>query len=162
MKRLVAVLLLLGMVAPGCKIPPLATAYRLHGQMTVTQNAADEGLAIVYKAKFQKCESTYNVSTPESKAALIKCLKAVRADLAVWVQKIKPALASARAGLWALLETIWVASDKKLDKTSKAAIAACEWFGALEKTLSTYKDKLGTYGAMLVALAAGGKVLVCR
>jgi hypothetical protein len=150
------------MLAAGCKVPPLATAYRSHALLVTARDGTGEALAKVQRAKMVKCEADYMPPhTPETKGKLIACYRSVKAPVDAWVVHIRPAITAAASALWLALEIAYVAGDSTLSKTKAAGAAACSALKAAEATLKQYADKLGELKTVVLGAIAGGKVLVC-
>jgi hypothetical protein len=161
----VAVLMVAGalIALAGCKVPPLATAYRSHALLVTARDGAGESLAKVQRAKMIKCEADYMPPhTPETRGKLINCLRAVRAPISAWTTHIRPAITAASSALWLALEVAYVAGDKSLSSTKKAGVIACSALKAAEKTIGQYAEKLGELKTIVLGAIAGGKVLVCK
>jgi hypothetical protein len=158
----VVLFIVLSVVALGaCKLPPLALGYRSYAVAWKTRDAAGEALEVSQRAKFKACEAKYNPTVAGERVLLIACIKKAREPVLVWVKHIKPPVKISLAATWAVLEVIYVAGDKKIDKMSKVVKIACEKVRLAEVALKTYGDKLGEYKAMILGPVAGLKALVC-
>jgi hypothetical protein len=154
---LLAILLSLG----ACKLPPIAVAYRGHSIFLSARDASGEALAKIQRSKMEQCEAKHNPTTPEGRAALITCLKAVRVPVALWVKEIKPAWTATAAAMWLAIEVAYAAGKSALDKLGKAALIACSGLKALGASVDQYKDRLGSMASILLTSIAAGRVLVC-
>lgn len=151
------------MLSAGCKVPPLATAYRSHALLLTARDGAGAALEKTQRAQMIKCEAdTTAPLTPKAKSDLLACYRKVRAPVSAWVTRIKPAITAAASALWLLLEIAYVAGDTALSKNRKAASVACSALEAAEAALEQYADKLGELRTVVLGAIAGGKVLVCH
>lgn len=145
------------MLSAGCKVPPLATAYRAHGLMVTARDGAGETIANQQRAAAVRCEAAHKGKL----VPLRDCLHKVREPVRAWVQHIRPAITATASTYWLALESAYVLQDRSLDKLSQAAQLACSALTALEVTLRQYAAHLGKLRAVLLGAVAGGKVLVC-
>lgn len=141
----------------GCKIPPLATAYRAHALIVTARDGVGETIANQQRAMAARCEAAHKGEVEP----LRDCLHQVREPVRAWVRHIRPAITATASTYWLALESAYVLQNKSLDKMSKAARLACSALIALGVTLQQYSAHLGKLKAVLLGAVAGGKVLVC-